>query len=209
VPVDNARIALSTLATMSPRIVYTDQQLTDFSEEHLMYELNILRWLVETIPNTKKGFPLSAFLESFSIHMRNLIEFLYAYADPNNARADDAVAADFFDPPTGWNPGNPSASLSAARERANKEVGHITYKRKSGPDPTKLWPVTDLFNEILPVARKFADGASAKRLHRDVVTWVHSDENGMMVLVGAAATATTNTAVGLTSIGVGPGRKSG
>ena len=74
-------------------------------------------------------------LESFAIHLRNLIDFFYT--PPNHARNDDLVAADFFDPPTSWNPGPISKSLSDARERANKEISHITYKRKSATDPTE------------------------------------------------------------------------
>jgi hypothetical protein len=178
---------------MSPRLVYTDQQLLDFSEEHLLYELNILRWLVETIPATKKGFGLSALLESFAIHLRNLIEFLYT--SPNDARADDVVAADFYDPLGGWKPGVPSASLSAARERANKEVSHITYKRKAGMAPDKPWPVADLFKEILPIAQGFVAGASGKKLHPCVVTWSKSDPTAMLTLAVSASTSTSNTAV--------------
>ena len=99
-----------------------------------MYELNILRWLVETIPATKKDFWLSALLESFAIHLRNLIDFLYT--DPKDAKPDDLVAADFFNSSAAWAPGAISRSLQEARVRANKEVSHITYKRKAGMDPT-------------------------------------------------------------------------
>jgi hypothetical protein len=178
---------------MSPRIVYTDPQLLDFSEEHLMYELNILRWLVDTIPNTPKSFQLSAYLESFAIHLRGLIDFFHT--NPKDAKPDDVIAADFFDLPSGWNPRVPSASLSAARERANKEIGHITYKRKSGMDPTKPWPVSDLFNEIVPIARQFAAGASGKKLHETVVTWSKSNATAMLTMAVSASTTTTNTAV--------------
>jgi hypothetical protein len=58
---------------------------------------------VDTIPNTPKSFQLSAYLESFAIHLRGLIDFVYT--EPKNAQPDDVVAADFFDPPSGWNPG--------------------------------------------------------------------------------------------------------
>ena len=158
-----------------------------------MYELNILRWLVNTIPNTPKNFRLSAYLESFAIHLRGLIDFFYA--NLKDAKPDDVIAGDFFDPPSVWNPGVPSVTLSAARERANKEVGHITYKRKSGMDPTKPWPVSDLFNEIVPIARQFAAGASNKKLHQTVVAWSKSDATAMLSLAVSASTSTTNTFV--------------
>jgi hypothetical protein len=123
---------------------YTDQQFLDFSEEHLMYELNILRWLVDAIPNTPKGFQLSAYLESFAIHLRGLIDFLYT--DPKDAKPDDVIADDFFDMPDAWNPGAMSLKLNEARKRTNKEVGHITYQRNTGMDPSAT-PLTRLFRQ--------------------------------------------------------------
>jgi hypothetical protein len=203
---------------MGTRIVYTDQQLLDYSEEHLLYELHIFRWVAENLP-ADKGFLLSALLESFAIHLRNLIDFFYT--PPSNARNDDLVAADFFDSPGPWNPGPIPKSLSDARERANKEISHITYKRKNATDPTKHWPVADLFNEIQSVAQSFAAGASSKKLHPSVTTWLKSDPNTVAVLLTSAGASTSNTAAGVVSWGggasasgkntgsVGPGGASG
>ncbi|MGH9499623.1 MAG: hypothetical protein ACRD3L_10830 [Terriglobales bacterium] len=188
------------------RKIYSDQELLDFSEEHVMYELNIFRWLVDAIPSTKKDFQLSAYLESFAIHLRGLIDFFFTL--PKDAKNDDVIAADFFDPASPWIPGVLSASLKDARERTNKEVGHITYKRKTGMDPTKPWPVGSLFNEIVPVARKFADDASGKKLHPSVVRYLKSD--GKQMLIGAllASTVSTNTsAVMIVGTSVSPLKK--
>jgi hypothetical protein len=178
---------------MPARNICSDQQLLDFSEEHLMYELNMLRWLADAIPNTPKGFQLSAYLESFAIHLRGLIDFLYT--DPKDAKPDDVIAGDFFDAPGAWKPGVLSASLDAARTRANKEVGHITFKRKAGMDPSKPWPVGDLFNEIIPAAVKFGTEASTKKLHPKVVNWSKADSARMLTVAVSACTTTTNTAV--------------
>jgi hypothetical protein len=176
---------------MPARIVYTDQQLLDYSEEHLLYELHIFRWVAENLP-PDKGFLLSALLESFAIHLRNLADFFYTR--PVDARNDDLVAADFFGSPSAWNPGAIPKSLTDARERANKEVSHITYKRKGALDPTKPWPVADLFNEVHAVAEKFVAGASSKKLHPSVTTWLSSDAKTVGVLLTSASTSTSNTA---------------
>jgi hypothetical protein len=56
---------------MFPRIAYTNQQLLDYSKEHLLHELCMFRWLSENLP-ADKGFLLSALLESFAIHLRVL-----------------------------------------------------------------------------------------------------------------------------------------
>ena len=183
---------------MPTRIAYTDQQLLDYSEEHLLYELHIFRWVAENLP-ADKGFVLSALLESFAIHLRNLIDFLYT--QPGKARNDDLVAADFFDSPDAWDPGAIPKSLEDARERANKEISHITYKRKGATDPTKPWPVADLFNQIQSVAQKFAAGASSKKLHPSVMAWLKSDPKVVAVLLVSASTTTSNTAASVVSWG--------
>lgn len=185
------------LGTMPQRIVYTDQQLLDYSEEHLLYEFHIFRWVAENLPGEKR-FLLSALLESFAIHLRNLIDFFYT--QPGNARHDDLVAAHFFDSPGAWNLGQIPKSLNEARERANKEISHITYKRKGAMDPTKPWPVAELFKEIHAVAQKFAAEGSSKKLHHRVKTWLKSDPRTAADLLVTASTTTSNTAVG-----VGPG----
>jgi hypothetical protein len=179
---------------MVTRIVYTDQQLLDYSEEHLLYELQLFRWVAENLPRDN-GFLLSALLESFAIHLRNLIDFLYT--QPGNARNDDLVAADFFDPSSAWNPGGISKLLADARERANKEVSHITYKRKSGSDPTKPWPVSDLFDEVHAVSTKFAAAASSTKLHPRVKEWLTSDTVTRGFLLASASTTSSNTVVWL------------
>jgi hypothetical protein len=146
---------------MPPRIVLTDSDLLAFSQAHLLYELQIFRWIVENFPR-ETSFRRSVFVESFAIHLRNLIDFFYN--SPALAREDDIVAADFFDVPTRWNLGVLPITLENARERANKEISHITYKRKAATDPTKPWPVADLYEEINNLALQFAAGASPKKL---------------------------------------------
>ena len=129
--VDSAEATLSALSIMATTTTYTDQQLLDFSKEHLLYELNIFQWLVDAIPKTQKSFQLSAYLESFTVHLRALIDFLY-----EQPRWDgDVVAGDFFDSPGSWSSGAVPKILDDARTRMNKEVGHITIDRKTGMDP--------------------------------------------------------------------------
>ncbi|HXY25582.1 MAG TPA: hypothetical protein VEI73_13080 [Candidatus Acidoferrum sp.] len=186
---------------MATRIHYTDQQLLDYSQEHLLYELHMFRWVGENLP-ADKGFLLSALLESFAIHLRNLIEFFYT--EPNNARNDDLVAGEFFDSPNAWNPGTMSTSLKDARERANKEISHITYKRKEAIDPTKPWPVAALFKEVQAVAVKFAASASSKKLHPSVVTWLKADPKTSVVLLTSASATTSNVAAVMVGMGGAP-----
>lgn len=200
--VDSAEAMLSALSIMAST-TYTDQQLLDFSKEHLLYELNIFQWLVDAIPKTQNSFQLSAYLESFTVHLRALIDFLYG----RPRRDGDVVAGDFFDKPGSWISGAVPKILDDARTRMNKEVGHITIDRKTGMDPAKPWEVDRLFNEILPVLKKFASSASPKKLQADVVAWAKSDSAKMIVMAVNASTNTTNTSSSVISSTFPPKKK--
>jgi len=61
---------------------------------------------------------VSALLESFGIHLRNLIDFFYT----SRLKPDDVIAEDFC---PGWSE-TISGTLKAAKEGANKEISHLT-----------------------------------------------------------------------------------
>jgi hypothetical protein len=60
---------------MPARLSLTDQQLLDYSGEHLYYELQMLLLVAHSLPGKADNFERSAFIESFAIHLRNLIDF--------------------------------------------------------------------------------------------------------------------------------------
>ena len=62
----------SAKARMSRIVDITDQFV---SGEHLLHELKMFWWLVEAIPFQKDGYMHGAMLESFFVHLRNLIWF--------------------------------------------------------------------------------------------------------------------------------------
>lgn len=69
----------------------------------------------------------NALLESFALHVRNLIDFLYA----ENPSSDDVYAGDFFPCKEDWAKIRPQITplLEKVKKRANKEVSHLTYSR--------------------------------------------------------------------------------
>ncbi len=174
---------------MAPRIPLSNKELLDYSGEHLLYELQIFRWLVENIPGKEKGFELSALLESFVVHLRNLIDFFYGKRE----HPDDVIATDFFDSPGAWIPGAKPSSLETAGERANKEVNHITSKRKAGMDPDKPWKLNELFGAIHNVAERFAATASPAKLHHNVTDWIKATGEDRSKLLEYASFSTSNT----------------
>jgi|SRR3989344_7061650 len=150
---------------------WSDKKLKEYSEEHIFYE-------VQMLIKTRDHFPIAAkagwiqkmtAIESFVIHLRCLITFLY----PTSKRFDrDVRAEDFFSDPSGWNDTKPELplSLKKARERANREVGHLTEDRKGIGDPEKEWPINQLADEIIPILKFFCSSADGNKLSEKVMT---------------------------------------
>jgi hypothetical protein len=157
----------------------TDQQLMDFSGEHLMHELSMLRELAAILPRRKAGTETSAFIESFGVHLRNLIDFFY-----RRGKDDDVTAQDFLDAGIQWNPSEPVV-LKDARARANKELNHLTQLRKSGTPKDKEWDTATLLREIDAVARDFAANASPKKLHGKVFEFLKEPTSDKVVWIAA------------------------
>jgi hypothetical protein len=108
----------------------SDQWLTKYSSQHLLHELKMFWWLVRAIPSQKDGYMHDALLESFVVHLRNLIFFSCKEWQDDS----DVVASDFLVKPGEWNE-RESPKLADARFRANKELSHLTTDRKDEGDP--------------------------------------------------------------------------
>ena len=156
----------------SAATTFRDDWLTNFSSKHLFHELKMLWWLHQSIPPEDKTQPEDAYLrdalvESFVLHLRNLIHFFCLPRD-----RDDVIAEDFFDDPARWSKSKPLV-LKDARLRADKELSHLTAMRKDEGDPQKPWDIGGLFREIAGLAENFVANASQNKLHakvRDLVT---------------------------------------
>jgi hypothetical protein len=136
----------------------TDEELTKFSGDHLLHEFKMF-WWTSRVVWYMDGYMHDALVESWLVHLRNLIPFFCHERD-----RDDVIAEDFFDNPGDW-PRNKFKTLEAARDRANKELSHLTGKRKYVGDPTKEWDVNALSAEIRRLAEMFAAKASHNKLH--------------------------------------------
>jgi hypothetical protein len=108
----------------------TDAELEAYSREHVYYEVDmffrtgreLVRLAAMPIEPMQKQFVVNVFLESFTIHMRNLILFLY----DGRRKPGDVLAADFL-PPNQWQTLRPTMTqtLIEARERAAREIAHV------------------------------------------------------------------------------------
>jgi len=172
-----------------------DDWLTRYSGEHLLHEFKMFWWLRENIP-PDDGYLHDAVVESFVLHLRNLIDFFYPR---KTSQKTDVIATDFMDNPGDWDsPTSVSASLEAARGRADKELSHLTDKRKYEGDPTKSWETDALFAKIKSVAEKFAGKASPKKLHTDVRELLTSPTHLVVSVLAAHSHSTNVTARDIT-----------
>ncbi len=142
----------------------TEKQLVEYFSEHVRYEVQMLLNGTDAIirglkvPNGLQHMPV----ESYAIHLRNLITFLY----PASSRDTDVCAKDFFNKEDSWDKVRPQLSevLTEAKTRADKEVGHLTTSRQSGTPKSKVWDVKTLTQELWPIFQLFAESADKVNL---------------------------------------------
>jgi hypothetical protein len=127
------------------------------ASEHLRYEYKMFNETANAL--SKREFNNNtiikyALIESFVIHTRNLLDFLYK--DP--IKDDDIRAGYFLDDQEIWQSKRPEKSrfLGDISHRANKEVAHLTSTRY---DVNKIegepWPYLRIRNEINQIFREF------------------------------------------------------
>ena len=130
------------------------RELRDASE-HLDYEMLMLTSVAYALDSGVAVLsPMNnALIESFVIHLRNLMEFLW----PENPTNDMVVATDYFDDPDYWPKrlGPMPQRLRSARIRAAKEIAHLSYDRIKLTRDRKAWQYVDLLNDIGMAFAKF------------------------------------------------------
>ena len=125
----------------------------------------------------------NAVLESFALHARNLLHFLY----PENEKKDDVLACDFFDDPDTWTNLRPdvSATLKEVRRKTNKQCAHVTYERirlESQPE-RKGWKFGQIAVGIEQIIGMFIRNVPPDRLHR---CWRTPEQLGGIAIGGNA-----------------------
>lgn len=94
------------------------------------------------VHNERNPFMYNALIESFCIHARNLLHFLYG-----KRQRDDVMAEDFIPNWSDVRPVIPS-SLQTIRNQVSKHAAHLTYSRsKTKP----VWDWRIISNEIVRI----------------------------------------------------------
>jgi hypothetical protein len=161
----------------------SDAKLLEYSKEHVVYEWSSLINAAASLGNLSEEFPRCAWvghalhqgqermltnflLESFAVHLRNLIDFVDHSETPYET---DVVAADFYEEPRRWQVTLPPA-LALARTQAHKQIAHLTTDRPFGDDGRKKWHIRECVGSIHELLVRFATGAAPARLHPSFLT---------------------------------------
>lgn len=133
----------------------TEPQLEKASE-HVKYELEMLTAALSFLsngPDETNPHTWNAYLESFVIHIRSVIDFLYP---PTNRQPDDILAEEYVTDVAQWNRDRPAKTnlLRDAKKKADKQVAHLTYVRV-GAD--KDWNWKAIWSDLENVAICFFD----------------------------------------------------
>ena len=157
---------------MKPPHSLSDVQLRDYADEHLQYELDMLRWSATILgylsPHASRG-PLAwainnGLLNTFATHARNLINFLYSRSSGRD-RPSDIIIEDYLSQNSSSAPIPPiPALLKEALTKAGKQVAHLTKERIDYEKAGKEWRFGDITNEILTVLVQVAPRISAAKL---------------------------------------------
>jgi hypothetical protein len=132
---------------------------------HVNYEVEMLKamtsFLCEFPERTAEGiWRRNAYLESFVLHVRNLIDFLYP---PTNAKPDDILAEHHVRDVAGWKRRCPGKTklLQDAEARVNELAAHLTYATAQLPKDwefskiqSDLWQPLQCFFTELPFERQ-------------------------------------------------------
>jgi len=115
-----------------------------------------------------------ALIESFTMHARVLVDFLYG----SKSKSDDVVAEDFFDDPSCWVLKRPKMSelLETIHRRVGKEVAHLTYVRLDVTPEKKRWRISDIANDVHVVLKKFVELVPESRVGNSVRMLISSQE---------------------------------
>ncbi len=123
----------------------------------LKYEVWMLWSLANFLAtdNKGKGVIHNALLESFLIHARILIEFLYK----NKPYKDTVRASQYFTSDSPWKSIRPKKTelLEKTEKDAHKQLAHLTYTRLQGK---REWPYIEIANDIKAVLQVFHENLS-------------------------------------------------
>lgn len=156
------------------RTVRSAEELRGVSN-HLHYEIGMLissaRGLASGVFGEKNAVH-NAMVETFVLHLRVVVDFLYPRG--RGFKDDDVLPWDFFKSAEHWckiRDGHITKEskkvLEEARDRADKEMVHLTYSRLKVTPVAKKWPYIEIGNEALKAIQVFSNNVPKEWLGSD------------------------------------------
>jgi hypothetical protein len=142
---------------MKPPNSLSDSDLLHYADEHLQYEIDMLTWSAGilaflAIYKAEGYLPWAinnGLLNSFALHARNLINFLYSRSMGRDF-ATDIVLEDYVDTDVINNHLPPiSPDLQQTLTKANKQAAHLSMERIQYEQAGKEWMFIELASQIL------------------------------------------------------------
>lgn len=97
----------------------------------------------------------NVYLESFLLHLRNLIEFLYSEEEKYST---DIIARRFYESQIKYCQSigaKPPMFSKAFINRLHKKLAHLSSFRVIEPEEEKGWNIKEIYNVIMPSIKKF------------------------------------------------------
>lgn len=154
----------------------TDQELHDYSADHLYYEMWMLyetaARLVHDSAVDGDWVVKNALIESLTIHARSLAIFLYP--EEGSKRPDDVTSDEYVGDIQQWRQarGTIPPELKTVIQRTGKEIAHLTTKRHPPGAPQKLWSPEPIVLAFFDPLRLFAAHVARGRLDVSVSAFI-------------------------------------
>lgn len=149
--------------------------------KHVLYEIQMLFRLADRLRahvDGRERLPWEvemACIESFALHARVLMEFLWGDPKPSSRFPDDAFAAEFF-PPGKWaelRDRVQQSKLDGLAKRTGREIAHLSYGRTQAT-ASRDWPFDVIAGVFGRAFRLFLENVSADVVVSDFEAQIRS-----------------------------------
>jgi hypothetical protein len=127
---------------------------------HLSYEISMLASTAALLsdPDIADTPTENAVLESFTVHARALMHFLFPKGRIDD---EDVLASDYFNDPSVWDVlrGDLPKALEKVRSRVGTEIAHLSYARLTTLPAAKGWDVAAILGALTDLIDRFKQGA--------------------------------------------------
>jgi len=134
--------------------------------EHISYEVQMFELAADKIKKSSLDtLETNVYLESFLVHARCLVDFLY---QDEETQPDDVLAIHFFDNPKQFQNDRPVIRelIKFLKSRTGKEIAHLTYKRVGLTPEMKSWNLVEIKDELNKALVVFFDRLTEEQRKR-------------------------------------------